>query len=340
MIIKQMIAHRVGNKLRGEGVGFSNREIGTAPIANSLSGLIQKSFKNEDLYFFAAEYDLDSNPVYSFVKNIFTTPSDFKIQSKHIAKSLYESSIHPKVKVGELCIIYLKEVEYGDAMVDALAIFKSESHQEVLQFSWGENGYEVQKTTGISLSKIDKGALIYNVSPEKGYVVSIVDKVSRNSDAKYWTKSFLNVKTYNSSHHQTTNLVDICNDFVKTNIAADTSISRLEKAMIASRAKDVLLHSDTESMTLKDYAAAVFKNQALESLFSEYVEKSESSGEIDVDAISIDKRAVTKRKNSISTIKLDDNFELYVNGAEDRISKGYDSDAALNYYKLYFEEEK
>ena len=110
--------------------------------------------------------------------------------------------------------------------------------------------------------------------------------------------------------------------------------------MIASRAKDVLLHSDTESMTLKDYAAAVFKNKALELMFSEYVEKSENSGEIDVDAISIDKRAVSKRKNSISTIKLDDNFELYVNGAEDRISKGYDPDAALNYYKLYFEEEK
>ena len=75
-------------------------------------------------------------------------------------------------------------------------------------------------------------------------------------------------------------------------------------------------------------------------MFSEYVEKSENSGEIDVDAISIDKRAVSKRKNSISTIKLDDNFELYVNGAEDRISKGYDPDATLNYYKLYFEEEK
>ncbi len=335
-----MIAHRVGNKLRGEGVGFSNREIDTAPIANALVGLIQKSFKNEDLYFFAAEYDLDSNPVYSFVKNIFTTPSDFKTQSKHIAKSLYESSIHPKVKIGELCIIYLTDVEYGDAKVDALAIFKSESHQEVLQFSWGENGYEAQKTTGISLSKIDKGAMIYNVSSEKGYVVSIVDKIGRNSDAKYWTKSFLKIKTYNSSHRQTTNLIDICNDFVKNNIAADSTLSRLEKAMIASRAKDVLLHSDTESMTLKDYAEAVFRNQTLETLFSEYVENSENSEEIDFDSISIDKRAVTKRKNSISTIKLDDNFELYVNGAEDRISKGYDPDAALNYYKLYFEEEK
>ena len=335
-----MIAHRVGNKLRGEGVGFSNREIDTVPIANVLSGLIQKSFKNEDLYFFATEYDLDSNPVYSFVKNIFTNPSDFKSQSKHIAKSLYESSIHPKVKTGELCIIYLKDIEYGDAKVDALAIFKSESHQDVLQFNWGESGFEVHMATGISLTKIDKGALIYNVSREKGYVVSVIDKVSRSSDAKYWTKSFLNVKTYNSSRHQTTNLVDICNDFVKTNIAADTSISRLEKAMIASRAKDVLLNSDTESMTLKDYAAAVFKNHALESLFSEYVEKSDNSEEIDVDAISIDKRAVSKRKNSISTIKLDDNFELYVNGAEDRISKGYDPDAALNYYKLYFEKEK
>jgi len=29
-----------------------------------------------------------------------------------------------------------------------------------------------------------------------------------------------------------------------------------------------------------------------------------------------------------------------VNGAEDRQTKGYDPDAALNYYKFYFEKER
>ena len=302
--------------------------------------MFNKSFGLDDYYYFDGDYNLETNPVYTFVKSIFDNPSDFILQSNHIAKSLYESSTHPKVKIGEMCVIYMTDVDYLDLKVDAIAIIKSESHQEVLQLNWGENGFEAQKTTGISLNKIDKGVLIYNVAPEKGYVVSIVDKVSKNGDAKYWKNSFLKVKSYNGSIHQTSNLFDVCNDFVKAVVEKDENLSRLEKAMIASRVKEVLLNSDSESMTLKDYAAAVFKNQSLESKFATFVDSSEKASEIDIESIQIDKRGLKKKKNNISTIQLDDNFELYVNGAEDRIIKGYDPDAALNYYKLYFEKEK
>lgn len=335
-----MIAHRVGNKLRGEGVGFSAREIDATPLTDVLGRLFKKSFVTNDYYYFEGDYDMEMNTLYTFVKSIFDNPSEFKSQSNHIAKSLYESSTHPKVKNGEMCVIYMTDVDYLDSKVDAIAIIKSESHQEVLQLNWGENGFEAQKTMGISLTKIDKGALIYNVSPEKGYVVSIVDKVSRSGEAKYWKGSFLKVKPYNGSIHQTSNLLDVCNDFVKSVVEKDKNLPRLEKAMIASRAKEVLLNSDSENMTLKDYAVAVFKNQSLEAKFVTFVDSSEKASEIDCESIQIDKRGIKKKKNSISTIKLDDNFELYVNGAEDRITKGYDPDAALNYYKLYFEKEK
>lgn len=340
MKIEHMIAHRVGNKSRGEGVGFSTKEIDATCFADVLDKLFSRSFKTDDYYYFDGEYDLDSNPVYSFIKSIFNNPKEFKSQSNHIAKHLYESSVHPKVKIGEMCVIYMTDVDYDETKVDALAIIKSESHQEVLQLNWGENGFEAQRTTGISLTKIEKGALIYNVSSDKGYVVSIVDRVSRSGDAKYWKNKFLKVKSYNDSKHQTSNLLGVCNDFIKTVVALDESMPRLEKAMIASRAKDVLLSNESKYMTLKDYASAVFKNHALESKFSAFVDSSERADEIDVESIAIDKRALNKKKNLISTIKLDDNFELYVNGAEDRISKGYDPDAALNYYKLYFEKEK
>ena len=340
MRISHMIAHRVGNKLRGEGVGFSSKEIDALPFTDMFEKLFCKTFKSDDFYFFNGNHDIDANPVYSFVKSIFNNQSEFKSQSNHIAKCLYESSVHPMVKAGELCIIYMNDIEYENAIVDAVAILKCESHQEVLQFSWGENGYEAHKSSAINLSKIDKGALIYNVFSEKGYVISIVDKVRRGGDAKYWKNAFLNVKSYNGSHHQTSSLVDLCSDFVKNNVALDSSLSRLEKALIASRSKDILLYTESDSMSLKDYAAAVFKNKSIEAQFSEFVENSDHASELDVESITINKRAVSKKKNSISTIKLDDNFELYVNGAEDRISKGYDPDAALNYYKLYFEKEK
>ena len=219
-----MIAHRVGNKLRGDGVGFSAKEIDATPLTEVLGRLLNKSFGSDDYYYFNGDHDIESNPVYTFVKSIFNTPSEFVLQSNHIAKSLYESSTHPKVKIGEMCVIYMTDVNYFDSKVDAIAIIKSESHQEVLQFNWGENGFSAQKTTGISLTKIDKGALIYNVSSEKGYVVSIVDKISRNGDTKYWKDSFLKVKSYNGSIHQTSNLFDVCNDFVKAVVEKDENL--------------------------------------------------------------------------------------------------------------------
>ncbi len=339
-IIKHIIAHRVGNKLRGEGVGFSSKEMDSEVLSSDLLRLIDKSFKGDDFYHFYGEYDLGANPVYSFAKTIFENPDDFKSQSNHIAKSLYESSVHPKVMTGELCVIYISDVECDNVTTDAIAIIKSESYQEVLQFEWGANGYVARKSMGISLSKIDKGALIYNISPSDGYRILIVDKTKRRGDTKYWKKRFLQVKSCNSSSHQTVNLVETCREFIRQNIKDSDKYTRLEKAMIANRAKDVLLHTDAESISLEDYSREVFRDNQLASQFGEFVASSDKANEMNLEKFEIVKSSVVKRKDPVSTIKLDDNFELYINGAEDRISKGYDPDAALNFYKLYFEKEQ
>ena len=56
--------------------------------------------------------------------------------------------------------------------------------------------------------------------------------------------------------------------------------------------------------------------------------------------INIDKTAIKKSKTKVETIKLDSNFDLRIYGGQDRIIKGYDEDAGLSYYQLYFEEER
>ncbi len=109
--------------------------------------------------------------------------------------------------------------------------------------------------------------------------------------------------------------------------------------MIAIRSKQILLESETESMSLDEYSTKVFQNTKLSEKFSEFIEESGRANEIDPDNIIIEKKAVNRRKSIVSTIKLDDNFELNIRGAEERIIKGYDSDAGLNYYKLFFEKE-
>ena len=59
-----------------------------------------------------------------------------------------------------------------------------------------------------------------------------------------------------------------------------------------------------------------------------------------VGSINIDKSALSKAKTKVETIKLDSNFDIRIFGGQDRIVKGYDKNAGMNYYQLYFEEEK
>jgi len=337
--IRKMIVHHVGNKSNGEGVGFSSRELAFDAIEEDLVKLILKSFKTDDLYHFYFESTLELNPVYTFARNIFNNPQDFIAQSNHIAKILYEASIHPKVKAGELSIIYLEECELGNEAVDAIVLIKSETWQEALQLERSESGFVAKKTNGINLSKIDKGCIIYNTAVKDGYKISIIDKTNKAGDAKYWKDTFLHIQSYKDGIHQTANLVESCSEFINTSIAENKKLTKVEKAMIAIRSKQILLESETESMSLDEYSTKVFQNTKLSEKFSEFIEESGRANEIDPDNIIIEKKAVNRKKTIVSTIKLDDNFELNIRGAEERIIKGYDSDAGLNYYKLFFEKE-
>ena len=56
--------------------------------------------------------------------------------------------------------------------------------------------------------------------------------------------------------------------------------------------------------------------------------------------IKIDKSAIKKSKTKVDTIKLDKNFDLRIYGGEDRIIQGYDSNAGMKFYTLYYEEEQ
>lgn len=77
-------------------------------------------------------------------------------QSKHIAKMLYENSVHPKIKEGELSLFYLNGCELDGENCDAVAIIKSETQQQLLQVSRNNQQVTARKATGISLSKVEK----------------------------------------------------------------------------------------------------------------------------------------------------------------------------------------
>ena len=185
-----MIVHHVGNKSNGEGVGFSEKNVNLEGIEQDIKKLLRKSFEMDDLFRFYFESTIDLNPIYSFCKTIFNDNDSFIAQSKHIAKILYESSNHPKIKSGDVSILYLKGCTVGDNTCDAIGILKSETKQEILQIERCSDGFTAKKTEGISLSKIDKGCIIFNINESEGYQVTVIDKTSRMGDTKYWKDSF------------------------------------------------------------------------------------------------------------------------------------------------------
>lgn len=337
--ISKMVVHHIGSKAKGDGVEFGGNLIPIDDIEQDIKNLISKSFDITDLYHFYFESTVELNPLYTFVRTIFHDNKSFLQQSKHIAKILYECSSHPKIKDGELSLFYLDDCELNGEEYDAIAIIKAETQQQLLQVSRNNQEVSAKKASGISLSKVEKGCLIFCNAEEQGYQIAIVDNIKKGSDSKYWKDSFLHIKSYNSPKHQTKSLIDVCNEFINTVVADSNRLSKVDKAMISVRAKKVL--QDNETLSMNDYTEEVFHDYILETKFKDYVAEKEIGSHIHQNgSIDIDRTAISKARTKVETIKLDSNFDIRILGGQDRIVKGYDKNAGMNYYQLYFEEEK
>lgn len=337
--ISKMVVHHVGNKAKGDGVEFGGNLIPIDDIEQDIKKLISKSFDITDLYHFYFESTVELNPIYTFVRTIFHDNKTFLQQTKHIAKILYECSSHPKIKEGELSLFYLEGCELNGEEWDAIAIIKAETQQQLLQVSRNNQEVLAKKASGISLSKVEKGCLIFCNAEEQGYQIAVVDSIKKGSDSKYWKDSFLHIKSYNSPKHQTKSLIDVCHEFINTVVADSNRLSKVDKAMISVRAKKVL--QDNETLSMNDYTEEVFHDYILETKFKDYVVEKEIGSLIHQNgSIDIDRTAISKAKTKVETIKLDSNFDIRILGGQDRIVKGYDKNAGMNYYQLYFEEEK
>lgn len=337
--VSKMVVHHIGNKANGDGVGFGDNLIPVDEIEQDIKSLISKSFKLEDLYHFYFESTVNLNPIYTFVKSIFENSDSFLPQSKHIAKILYDCSTHPKTKEGELSVFYLVGCELNDKKYDAVAIIKSETPQQLLQLYRNSDGIKAVKASGISLNKVEKGCIVFNKDESEGYQIAVIDNVKSPGDSKYWKDNFLHIKSYNGPSHQTISLVDVCNEFINGTVATSDRLTKVEKAMISVRAKQVL--QDNDSLTISEYTDEVFQDFVLASRFNDFVIERGLHDQIHQDgSINIDKKSIKKAKTKVETIKLDSNFDLHIYGGQELIVKGYDDNAGMYYYKLYFEDEK
>ncbi|MCD6012783.1 MAG: hypothetical protein K0Q79_2645 [Flavipsychrobacter sp.] len=340
--LTKIIVHRIGNKTADEGYKFSEHTIDLAQNADMAPVLLSyflKPFVNVPLYNFTHVNRLNQNEVYNIAADVFGNPRGFVKSSKELGRLLYECSVHPKVKDGELYVAYFKGCHYENKEVDAIGIFKSENKDTFLKPDFDGSDYRISSEEGTNINKLDKGCIIVNTQHDKGYVVAVIDNISRGNEAQYWKDEFLNLRPANDNYHFTHNYLDTCKNFVTTQLEQEYEVTKTDKIDYLNRTVDYF--KGNETFEEDGFLESVFGDKEVIKSFKKFkdVYASEAGLELDTE-FDISSQAVKKQNRVFkSVLKLDKNFHVYIHGDKSLIEKGYDAKLGKSYYKIYFDEE-
>lgn len=327
--------HQVGNKCNDEPLVLSSNPLElTDSIKKDLKQYFLSHFKQTEYFCFEHEASLSLNEVYCYVSAIFDGVDNIAEQSRYLAQSLYRRSIHPNVKGGEFYVVHFKNCLYDGEMVDAVGLFKSENKDSFLKIHRNGDRFEIIQESGVNINKLDKGCLIFNTHKEDGYVVSVVDNSNRG-EAKYWVEDFLQIRRKNDSYNQTQNAMAMCRSFI-SQLSSD--VAKADKAAMMNRVVDGLKQESVNIDIVADMALGPNLSAGFNSFRKEYQE----THNVQFDESFQGKPESIKRRavGTMTTIKLDKNFDVNIHGGEQFIERGYDEEKGMRYYKLYFNEEK
>ncbi|WP_124980731.1 nucleoid-associated protein [Nonlabens xiamenensis] len=342
--IENLAIHRVGNKNKGEMLLTSSD---STSLDDEMHALLKEYFlkpfrsKEEAYYSFFHDEDLEFHEMYAFAKAIFSTPASLLDNSKKIAKHLYQQSVHPHIRSGELYVCYFDNVMVDNNKTDAIGIFKSEIKQDFLQFEEQEDNLKMILQQGVNLNKLDKGAIIFNVEAESGYKILSVD--SNRYDAKYWLESFLGVDVFEDENFFTKKYLKFCQDFAKEVVLP--AEDKKEEVMFMNRAVNHFAKNDAFEETA--FLNETLDNPDLIPEFKNYkVEKGPKYSIEDVSSFPISNQAVTAARKGIkSVINLDTHVQIKMDftnpdSADKFIEKGWDEERQMYYYLVYFNREE
>ena len=342
--IDNIVVHQIGCKAEGGQVYLTK-----APLALSaeddmtevLKLYFFKPFKT-DAYFNMTHPDgVENNMLYNHVSTIFDDPQSFYEQSILIAESLYEASNHPKIRGGELYVVHFTDCVVDGNVCDAVGIFKSESKETFLRvYLSADDNIQLDTEKGISIRRLDKGCIIFNIEREDGYRACAVDNINKGTEAHFWMDDFLGLTPRQDSFFYTDNYMKMCKGFVNDVFNDENHVPRTEQVDMMNRTVDFFQKNPQFSHS--EFAQNVMEEPDIISAFNDYKQRYEEQQmpapipelfEISKDAVKGEK------KNFKSVIKLDKNFHVYVHGSRYYMEKGYDEEKDLNFYKLYFKME-
>jgi len=340
-LIDQIVVHKVGSKYKEENIRFSKD---TLRLNDDIKELLAKyfltPFKSNEYFNFYHESDLNLNEVFHYTSKIFDDPEVLLDQSVNLAKHLYENSTHPNINGGEFYVVYFQDISFNNEPLDAIGIFKSETRETFLKVYPKDENYTIESEQGIDIKKLDKGCLILNLEKEKGFIVATVDKTNKGEDARYWIDDFLKVKQREDEYYHTENVMKMYKDFVVKEMPNEFEVAKADQVDLINKSKNFF--KETDNFQLEDFAEKVIEDKDLIDSFNNYKKVYESENEIQIcNEFEISDSAVKKQSRVFkSVIKLDKNFHIYVHGNREYITKGFDEKTGLQYYQVFFKEEK
>lgn len=339
-IIEKVSVHNIGNKTNGEELHLSKTllDISDVKVRSLLSKFFLTPFSDPEYHSFTfSNDDFTLNPLHVFASQIFEDAKQFQKIAIDIAKHLYEISIHPQIKPGDLFITYFSEVVVEDEVTDAIGIFKSETKQPFLKLDREQHSYSIRYEDGINIDKLDKGCLIFNTEKESGYKICIIDK-SNKTEAQYWKDTFLQLKPYSDVYHYTKDLMNITKYYIAKELPEEFEINKTEQIDLLNRSAEYFKTHD--KFDKADYEKEVFKDSKMIKSFRKFDESYRNENDIDYeDSFEISTSAVKEGIKSFkSVLKLDKNFHIYIHGDVELIKQGVEKDGR-KFYKIYYERE-
>lgn len=336
--ISQVAVHQVGNKSFDEQVNFSDKlvDISDERLVRIFLKYFLSSFSENEMYNFFNEVGIEQNEIYILIKRIFENPNDLFNQSKIIAQHLYNCSTHPKIKSGDLFIVYFNNIIIDNINTDAIGIFKAESKENYLKVDLEKNTHFVNYDDGININKLDKGCLVFKI--DESFKVCIIDSLNKASEASYWKDNFLSIKPIKNEYHQTNEFLSIAKQFVTKQLDEEFKVSKADKIDYLNRSVDYF--KSHAIFDKQEFEELVFEDEDLIKSFRDFDQIYCQEKEVELpNNFDISPKAVKKQARVFkSVLKLDKNFDIYIHGSRDLIEQGID-EYGRKFYKIFYEEE-
>lgn len=135
--VRKVSVHLIGNKGNGDDLVTSKKplKLEQDELLIIKDAFLSKFNLESEKYKFTHLSSLDYNEVYNYCLEMLAEGATFQKNAVHLAKHLYESTMHPKIKTGELYVCYYENCIVDGAFVDAIGLYKTETKNKFIDLS-------------------------------------------------------------------------------------------------------------------------------------------------------------------------------------------------------------